>query len=200
MIQTQRYPTVEVFQSIQGEGYYMGTPANFIRLAGCNLRCPWCDTDWSRPKEGILYPHEIIERMDLGLPMTVITGGEPLIHDLGPLIQAIRATCPDMLIAIETNGTQSTTQLDRFDNIWVTCSPKPERDWKISRMCNYNELKYVIDDVITIDKISSPGALIWLQPEGSTMQESWKKCMEFAKQRPHELRVGVQLHKIMEVR
>lgn len=200
MNKVSRYPVVEIFQSIQGEGCFMGVPANFIRLAGCNLRCPWCDTDWSRPKAGLLYAHEIAEKLDFALPMTVITGGEPLLHDLCEIIETIRAAEPEMLVAIETNGTQATTQLDKFNDIWVTCSPKPERDWKISALCNYNELKYVIDADITLDKIAYSAAIIWLQPEGSTMQVSWQKCLKFVMQRPYDLRVGAQLHKLMEVR
>lgn len=194
-----KYPVVEIFQSIQGEGFYLGTPANFIRLSGCNLQCPWCDTDWSKPKEGMLTPEEIVAKLNPNLPLTVITGGEPLMHDVVPLVEAIRKnfTC---IIAFETNGTQSTAILNKFDGIWITCSPKPQTNWDIVPTCVYNELKYVIDDVITLDKIRTDTSFVWLQPEGSTMQKSWKKCMEFATQKPWELRVGVQLHKLMEVR
>lgn len=193
------YPVVEIFQSIQGEGFYLGTPTNFIRLAGCNLKCPWCDTDWSKPKVGILYAEQIVEKLDPRLPLTVITGGEPLMHDIVPLMKAIREAF-DCIIAFETNGTQSTLPLDKFDGIWITCSPKPQTNWGIAPTCHYNELKYVIDDKIKLSDIRTDNAFVWLQPEGGTMQESWKKCMEFAMQKPGELRVGVQLHKIMEVR
>lgn len=193
------YPIVEIFQSIQGEGFYMGTPANFIRFAGCNLNCPWCDTDWRTAKKGIQTVEQIVSQLDKELPLTVITGGEPLLQDLKPLVKAIQQNC-DCIIAFETNGTQPTTVLDEFDGIWITCSPKPQTDWRIHNLCSYNELKYVIDDKITIDKIRNDCAFIWLQPEGSTMQESWKKCYNFAMQRPGELRVGVQLHKLAEVK
>lgn len=194
-----KYPVIEIFQSIQGEGFYLGTPANFIRLSGCNLKCPWCDTDWSTPKAGILSEEEIVAQLDTTLPLTVITGGEPLMHDVLPLVKAIRKKF-DCIISFETNGTQSTEMLENIDGIWITCSPKPQTDWNIVPTCHYNELKYVIDDMITIDKIRTDTSFIWLQPEGSTMQKSWKKCMEFAMQKPYELRVGVQLHKLMEVR
>lgn len=194
------YPVVEIFQSIQGEGFYIGTPANFIRLAGCNLKCPWCDTDWSKPTLGTLEAIAIVDRLDKTLPLTVITGGEPLIHDLRPLIDMIQQRL-DCIVAIETNGTQSTAALAECDRgpIWITCSPKPETNWTIHPECAFNELKYVIDDKIDIEDMDMDEAFVWLQPEGYHMQESWKKCMEIAMQYP-STRVGVQLHKIMEVK
>lgn len=194
-----QYPVIEIFESIQGEGFYMGTPANFIRLAGCNLNCPWCDTNWKTAKLGMRSAAQIVEQLNTRLPLTVITGGEPLLHDLKPLIQLIQNTF-DCVIAIETNGTQPTVQLETLDaQLWITCSPKPGVGYRVSPMCAYDELKYVIDKNIKISDIRTDTAFIWLQPEGSTMQESWKKCMEFAMQKPGDFRVGVQLHKIMEV-
>ena len=193
------YQVIEVFQSIQGEGFYMGTPCNFIRLAGCNLTCPWCDTEC----RDVFICHEdektIVTQLDTSLPLTVITGGEPLLHNLRPLIEAIKAKF-ECIVAIETNGTKSTRYLKDIDGLWVTCSPKPQKDWEISKDCLYDELKYVIDDEITLEKIKKDECFTWLQPEGSHMKESWVKCIKFANERPWQLRVGVQLHKIMEVR
>ena len=192
------YPVIEIFQSIQGEGFYMGTPCNFIRFAGCNLNCPWCDTEWSKPTLGNLYVEEIVEKLDKTLPLTVLTGGEPMLQNLVPLIKAIQDHC-DMIVAIETNGTISTEAIRReCGDVWITCSPKPETNWGIAPGVCPNELKYVIDDKIPLSVICSC-PFVWLQPEGYHMQESWKKCMRFAMERP-DLRVGVQLHKIMEVR
>lgn len=196
----EMYPIVEIFKSIQGEGVNMGVPATFVRFAGCNLKCPWCDTKWDKAKF-LLTIDQILEQIDFTRPLVVFTGGEPFLQNLKPLVRAIRLISDDITIAFETNGTLSTAEIkNNFRNIWVACSPKPGKDWKIHPQCFYDELKYVIDDKITIDKINTNCPFIWLQPEGSTMQESWKKCMMYAETMPECLRVGVQLHKIMEVR
>lgn len=195
-----QYPIVEIFQSIQGEGYYMGTPTNFIRFAGCNLKCPWCDTKWDTAN-ALMVESEIVAKLDFNLPMIVITGGEPFLQPLVSLLKAIREVNEDIVIAFETNGTRSTATIcNAFENIWIACSPKPERKWQINNGCFYDELKYVIDDKISIADINTNCDFVWLQPQGFDMQNSWKKCLEIVKKDPHRLRVGVQLHKIMEVR
>lgn len=193
------YPVIEIFDSIQGEGLNIGTPATFIRFAGCNLNCPWCDTNWHNAKE-ILTVDQIVARINFKLPMIVFTGGEPFLQSMRPLLKEIRRIDKDILIAFETNGTQSTKDTDGILNIWITCSPKPETNWKISPACNYNELKYVIDDDIKLENIDTECAFVWLQPQGFDMQNSWKKCFKLAMEDPDHLRVGVQLHKLMEVR
>lgn len=192
------YGIVEIFESIQGEGFHIGTPATFIRFAGCNLKCPWCDTKWDIVKE-LLYAKQIVERINFDLPLIVITGGEPFLQDMESLVKEIRKVDEDIIIAFETNGTQSTIKV-QGPNVWITCSPKPEVNWRINNYCTYNELKYVIDDAIGLKDIDTSRTLVWLQPQGYDMQNSWKKCYEFAMQDPTHLRVGIQLHKIMEVR
>lgn len=108
----------EIFYSLQGEGYHAGTPAVFIRLSGCNLRCPFCDTDHRDGTE--MTDSEIAARAaGYGAPLVVITGGEPAMNIDAELIAAIRkATGAE--IAIETNGTFPLPEgID-----WVTLSPK----------------------------------------------------------------------------
>ena len=203
------FPIVEIFSSIQGEGCNIGKPANFIRFAGCNLKCVWCDTDWSRAKEGNLSIEQIIEKIDPTIELVVLTGGEPLIQkDLILLIEELIRR--QHKIAIETNGTRSTREIiSRLhaqdllgDNLWISCSPKPQTDWSIDHFCIFNELKYVVDDTLSAKNIRKTNEPIWLQPEGSTMQNSWKKALQIQKELQDRLdvRIGVQLHKIMEVR
>ena len=194
-----KYPIIEIFDSIQGEGCMMGKTATFVRFAGCNLNCPWCDTEWSKAKE-MLTLEELISRINFDMRMVVFTGGEPTLQDLAPIFAAIQKRRPGHLMAIETNGTRNVGTLqDEFPTLWVTCSPKPETNWECK--CFPNELKYVIDDAITDKDIITPCAdfPVWLQPQGYDMQASWKKCFELAMKHPN-WRVGVQLHKIMEVR
>lgn len=193
----KQYPIVEIFDSIQGEGYHIGKTATFIRFAGCNLNCPWCDTDWKKAKK-YLSVEDLFSAINPLMSMVVLTGGEPFLQDLLPLCRLIREKYPTKLIAIETNGTYSAEALtSKVSNIWITCSPKPENNWEYK--CSPNELKYVIDDKITQENINKHFPLVWLQPQGYDMDNSWKKCMRWAMENP-TWRVGVQLHKIMEVR
>ena len=120
------YPVSELFTSIQGEGFHTGTPAHFIRLAGCNLNCEWCDTDHSERER--LTPEQIVERLHLKrseVTMVVLTGGEPTIHDLVPLLKTLREQNKIKVIAIETNGTHVEKWLEyREFDVWITLSPK----------------------------------------------------------------------------
>lgn len=194
-----KYPIIEIFDSIQGEGCNIGKTATFVRFAGCNLNCPWCDTEWSKAKE-MLTLEELVSRINFDMSMVVFTGGEPTLQKLEPIFEAIQKTHPGHLMAMETNGTYDTSVLqDKFADLWVTCSPKPGTNWKYN--CIPNEIKYVIDDDICEDDIQVPyeGCPVWLQPQGYNMQASWKKCFELVMKHP-DWRVGVQLHKIMEVR
>lgn len=114
-----KYRINEIFYSLQGEGQFTGKAATFIRLAGCNLKCPFCDTSHSGYR--LMTSDEIIAEISRNAsPHVVITGGEPALQPLGELIDALHAG--GRFIQVETNGT-----LQLPDNIdWVTCSPKDE--------------------------------------------------------------------------
>lgn len=109
----------EIFYSLQGEGFHTGTPAVFVRLSGCNLRCPWCDTDFSTYTE--MSEKEIVEKvLELSGPGTfvVLTGGEPSLQATESLVQLLQDNA--CYVTMETNGTHRVpANLD-----WVTCSPK----------------------------------------------------------------------------
>lgn len=195
----KKYPIIEIFDSIQGEGCHMGKTATFVRFAGCNLNCPWCDTEWHKAKE-MLTLEELVSHINFDMSMVVFTGGEPTLQALVPVFDAIQQTKPGHVMAIETNGTYNTDNLrTMYPSLWVTCSPKPETNWEC--LCTPNEIKYVIDDAITAENIKTPEnrCPVWLQPQGYDMQASWAKCFKLAMDNP-TWRVGVQLHKIMEVR
>ena len=117
------YKINEVFYTLQGEGAHSGIPAVFVRFSGCNLRCPWCDTEFSEFTE--MSADEIVrEALSLyDIPnerrkMLVLTGGEPSLQVDTPLIDALHAA--GFYICIETNGTRPLP--DGID--WITCSPK----------------------------------------------------------------------------
>lgn len=120
-------PVVEVFHSIQGEGIRVGEQSTFIRLAGCNLRCSWCDTPWSWSAEGVAGA----ERVELAAlaervreRAVVITGGEPMLHerrlpDLCGLLRERGVTT----ITVETNATRFSAELGPLVDLW-SLSPK----------------------------------------------------------------------------
>ncbi len=117
------YKVHEIFFTLQGEGAHSGIPAVFVRFSGCNLRCPWCDTEFASFTE--MTAEEIVREM-LSLydvpnerrKMCVLTGGEPGLQVDTELIEALHAA--GFYICIETNGTRPLPQgID-----WITCSPK----------------------------------------------------------------------------
>jgi len=191
------YPVVEIFESIQGEGVHMGALVTFIRLGGCNLDCAWCDTEFDRSE--LLTVPEIVEK--IGTRIVVITGGEPSIHRLDELLDALKQQ--DRYIAIETNGTYPITEVygDKID--WIACSPKPQSKYEIAPGCIPDELKYVVDKEFHADMIDETYANIvpiWLQPQGFEMHESAKRAYQIVVENPEmNLRLGIQLHKIFNL-
>ena len=116
------YGLVEIFESLQGEGRNTGRPCVFVRFAGCNLSCPWCDTDVSRRFE--LSLDDLVGEVRGCRPRSVVlTGGEPTVQDGIPeLVAALKEA--GFWIAVETNGTNDASWLSFVD--YVACSPKAE--------------------------------------------------------------------------
>ena len=116
------YDLVEIFESLQGEGRNTGRPCVFIRFAGCNLQCPWCDTDVKRKFSASL--DEILEELGQYRAKSVIlTGGEPTIQkEMPELVAALKKA--GYWIGVETNGTNDADWLGFVD--YVACSPKME--------------------------------------------------------------------------
>jgi organic radical activating enzyme len=140
------YRVNEIFYTLQGEGAHTGIPAVFIRFSGCNLRCPWCDTDFSDFTEmsAAQIVHEALDMYDLPnerRKMCVLTGGEPSLQVDEALVTALHEA--GFYICIETNGTR--TLPNGID--WITCSPKesslkPSNSQTI-KLTNVNEVKVV---------------------------------------------------------
>src|SRR5690606_13854939 len=120
-VHTITYPVMEHFYTLQGEGFYTGQAAYFIRLGGCDVGCVWCDVKESWDTDH----HPRMETADIALAasrfpgrIAVITGGEPAMHDLGPLTTVLHET--GFRTHIETSGSAPLTgTLD-----WITVSPK----------------------------------------------------------------------------
>ena len=142
------YRVAEIFDSIQGEGYYMGAKATFIRLQGCPVHCSWCDSEYTWGKGGeSMTLGQIVHAVGEYSKHVVITGGEPMIQNLDSLIKyymQLRYT-----VQIETSGYCWYKGDQRAS--WVTVSPKPPLNYKVPvEYYRYaQEFKWVIDDNIT---------------------------------------------------
>ena len=197
---TQTYPVMEHFYTIQGEGAHTGKAAYFIRLAGCDVGCSWCDVKESWQEEGhpILSIQELVDAVKTsGAKMVVITGGEPLLHDLDPLTEAL-AQC-QVSLHIETSG--SSPFSGKFD--WVTLSPKKFKRPVTDIYPKVAELKVVVVNKKDFQWAEEHAALcpestqLYLQPEWETPQAmGW--IVEYVKEHPH-WNISLQTHKYLDV-
>lgn len=140
-----RYRLVEIFESLQGEGRNTGRPCVFVRFAGCNLACPWCDTD-VRERFSMTLDELLDEIASYKAKTVVLTGGEPTLIEGAPeLIAALKAA--GYFIAVETNATVDAPWLQFVD--YVACSPKAEFPDKIE-LKKANEVRVVAsgEDVV----------------------------------------------------
>jgi len=104
----------EIFHSLQGEGINIGLPTIFVRTAGCNLRCEWCDTRYAWEGGEEISIHEIMEKLDsIGCDRVCITGGEPLLQN--DVLDLIDILLPRYDISVETNGSLDISELKRKD-------------------------------------------------------------------------------------
>lgn len=177
-----------------GEGANAGTPATFIRLAGCNLKCPWCDTK-----------HEVFKSLEeysitIGkADWVVITGGEPLIQDLDFLMSRLKSL--GKWIQIETNGTFPLPLFVKPD--WLAVSPKPWGILNLETLAQADELKFIVDKDFTMEWAlgiadKAPKAILFLQPQAGH-KPSLKRCLDLLKAFPG-WRLSIQLHKMIGVR
>jgi 7-carboxy-7-deazaguanine synthase len=204
---------VEIFDSLQGEGFWAGTPMTFIRLAGCNaqelgLGCVrWCDTvhSWDAESGAEMSASEVTAALpQSNLRRVCLTGGEPLLQDkefaeLVTLLQESRR-----LVHVETNGTLDLPSGVRPD--WVTVSPKPPH-YSVSPGLKgvLSEIKVVVDDIPfradTVEALSlvHPTAVVSLQPEWSRFEQTAAAAAAAVMAHP-DWRLSLQLHKVMGMR
>jgi 7-carboxy-7-deazaguanine synthase len=186
----------EIFYSVQGEGTWTGTPAVFVRLAGCNLSCAFCDTDYSL--KFIASVDEVVARVRAeggDCPMVILTGGEPLAQAGTPaLIDALRAD--GRRVHIESNGTMPT---ELPDDVWLTVSPKERLAPMMAQRAN--EAKLIVDGRVPEEWVAEfpHTTRIFLQPEGNK-PANVALAIEAAKRAPSRLRLSLQTHKFIGVR
>jgi organic radical activating enzyme len=186
----------EIFYSVQGEGTWTGTPAVFVRLAGCNLSCAFCDTDYAL-KFFASVP-EIVARVRAeggDCPMVILTGGEPLAQaETRALIDALRAD--GRRVHIESNGTMAT---ELPPDVWLTVSPKERLAPAMAARAN--EAKLIVDRRVPQEWLAAfpETTPIFLQPEGNK-PANVVLAVEAAKHDPSRLRLSLQTHKFIGVR
>ena len=191
----------EIFYSLQGEGYYSGTPAVFVRLSGCNLRCPFCDTQ--HESGTVMSEAEVVEAVKR-YPAThvVVTGGEPSLQLTASLVDALHAA--GRYVAVETNGTHPLP-----DNVdWVTLSPKSAFvDGADVVLTRADEIKVVYDGIHDpegqLSTLNSQlSTLRFLQPcdtgDAARNRQITAATVEYIKCHP-EWRLSLQIHKILNI-
>jgi organic radical activating enzyme len=186
----------EIFYSLQGEGHYTGTPAIFIRLAMCNLRCSFCDTDFNSFTE--MSEEEIVEKAkSYPANHVVITGGEPTLQITASLIDKLHKA--GKYVQIETNGTNKLPEGCMID--WITCSPK----YKAVKLDHIDELKVVFEgNGQDMGQYATLQASEYrLQPcdtqDAEKNKEILKQTIDFILNNPI-WKLSLQTHKILNVR
>lgn len=191
------HKVVETFNSIQGEGRFMGVPATFIRLFGCNLKCSFCDEPkHTNPELVKVMTEEAISKL-CKQKLVIITGGEPSINDINSLIEYLQDEGHN--VAVETNGF-SYTNIESAD--WITLSPK-----NLSRPTGvWNEVKLLVSPlneskmVQEIEYWKEKLVEVWVQPINETYEinvGNLRVAMELALK--YDVGLSPQLHKILGV-
>lgn len=186
----------EIFYSLQGEGFHTGTASVFIRLSGCNLRCPFCDTDHAAGKE--MTEEEIVDRAaEFPARHVVITGGEPSLFLTESIVEGLHRA--GKYVAVETNGTHPLPQ-----NVdWITLSPKDAfvaHAAPVLERCN--EIKVVFDGSSIPDYSHIEADHRFLQPCDTYNAERntliVQKAISYILSHP-EWRLSLQTHKIINI-
>lgn len=201
-MQIEKLPVMEHFYTIQGEGTFAGNAAYFVRLAGCDVGCHWCDVkeSWDMKKHPAFYVTEIVEFVIRSKALiAVITGGEPLIHNLDVLTNLLKNN--GIRTHIETSGAYLPT--GNWD--WITLSPKKFKPTLpiFYEICN--ELKVIIFNISDFEfanenrnKIINKSTKMLLQAEWDKKLEMYPKIVQFVKENP-KWNISVQTHKYLNI-
>jgi organic radical activating enzyme len=197
----QSLPVMESFYTLQGEGFHQGKAAYFIRLAGCDVGCVWCDVkeSWN----AVLHPHQSVRQLITAAAshpgrIAVITGGEPLMHDCGPLTQQLQAA--GFHTHIETSGAYPLS--GRWD--WICLSPKKFKAPLPELIREAHELKVVVyhaSDFAWAEKYAAlvnPDCKRFLQPEWSKRESITPAIIDYIQANP-TWEFSLQLHKYIHV-
>ena len=196
-----KLPVMEHFFTIQGEGFYSGRAAYFVRLAGCDVGCVWCDVkeSWDAESHPILKIEELVKEIcSISTDFVVITGGEPALYDLSKFIEHLKSN--GIETAIETSGCYPLKgEID-----WYCFSPKKFKAPCEEAYNRANELKVVIFHETDIEWAEQHAAkvndkcLLFLQPEWSRQDRILPKIIDYVKGNP-KWRISLQTHKFMQI-
>ncbi len=213
---------LEIYASIQGEGPWTGLPYIFLRLAGCNLQCPWCDTKYSlSPVSGTdMSVTEVVDKIkELGFPRVCITGGEPLLQS-GEVMDVIKRL-PSISFSIETNGSESVDQFMNYWNVIVDmdfkCPSAIQQNWgfdgdyvelarkNLSKLRHIDTVKFVISNredyefaksiATTLSVYRTP--IVIFSPVDASPKLAQNIVRWMLEDRLHDVRLGIQVHKVI---
>jgi 7-carboxy-7-deazaguanine synthase len=195
------YPVMEHFYTIQGEGAFTGHAAYFIRLGGCEVGCHWCDVkeSWNMNAHPKLKVADLLRfTSQFNGKIVVITGGEPLMHDLTPLTESLQKN--EIRTHLETSGAYPLT--GKWD--WICFSPKKFKEPKAEIFEKANELKIIVYNhsdfqfAEEYEKKVSQHCKLYLQPEWSKRQEITPFMVEYVKSNP-KWQISIQTHKYLQI-
>jgi 7-carboxy-7-deazaguanine synthase len=192
---------MEDFYTIQGEGFFQGHAAYFIRLGGCDVGCVWCDVkeSWDASLHPMVSIEEMVRRAKAsGTDLIVITGGEPLMYDLTTLTSELKNS--GLRSNLETSGVYPLT--GTWD--WVCFSPKKFKAPHHSIYHKADELKIIVynkSDFAWAEEFAEKvrtDCVLFLQPEWSKEKEVLPEIIEYVKAHP-KWKVSLQIHKYMDI-
>lgn len=194
-------PVMEHFYTLQGEGFHTGKAAYFIRLAGCDVGCVWCDVkeSWDVDRHRTMQIYDLVFSVRAtAAPIVVVTGGEPLMHDLWELTRSLRAK--NLRTHIETSGAYPITGI--WD--WICVSPKKFKAPLPEVVAKADELKVVIyhrSDFAWAAQhaaMAKPGCKLYLQPEWEKSEAITPLIVDYIKTHP-QWELSLQTHKYIDV-
>lgn len=196
-----KLPIMEQFYSVQGEGFFSGRPAYFIRVAGCDVGCSWCDVkeSWNANEHEVLTVEEIVSKVEeTKADFVVITGGEPAMYNLEKLTQSLKKI--NCYLAIETSGVYPLSgEID-----WVCFSPKKFKAPHEGIYLKANELKVIVFNKHDLQWAEEHAAKlnkdckIYLQPEWSKHEKLLPFILDYVKDNP-KWTLSLQTHKYINV-
>ncbi len=201
MSEKNSLPVMETFYTVQGEGAYAGAPAYFIRVAGCDVGCVWCDVkeSWDAGKHKNITVLQLVKDVvNSGTGICVITGGEPAMYDLTELTTLLKLH--NIRTHIETSGAYEIT--GTWD--WVTFSPKKFKAPVETSYTKANELKVIVFNKSDIEWAQQHAAkvkstcMLYMQPEWEKREQMQPLILDHIRKNT-QWRISVQTHKYLGV-